>query len=81
MKSRALLHHARHGHRAAHDFGEPFDDGKPEARALFFFFAMRAGLDERFENRVQFVLRNAHAGVLNLNDQRDLAAGLPVFPK
>ena len=52
----------------------------PKPGALFFLFAMRAGLDERFENRVQFVLRNAHAGVLHLNDERDVAAGLLLFP-
>ncbi len=41
---------------------------------------MRAGLDERLENRVQFVLRNAHAGVLHFDDERDVAAGLLFFP-
>ena len=80
MKGRTLLHHARHGHGSAHDFREAFDDGKSQAGALFFLFTMRAGLDERFENRVQFVLRNAHAGVLNLDDERDVAAGLLFFP-
>ena len=41
---------------------------------------MRASLDERFEYRVQLVLRNAHAGVLDFNDQRDVAAGRLLFP-
>ena len=69
MESRSLPHGARHRHRSTHDFGESLDDGKPQAGPLFFLFTVRPRLHERFKDRIQFVLRNAHPGVLHLDDQ------------
>src|SRR6266487_93169 len=80
MERRSLPDKARHRDRAAHSFGQTLDNGQPQTAALFFLRAISAGLDERLENRVEVLLRNARAGVLDIEKQSDVTAALLLLP-